>query len=169
MSVDSFKFLPRLIAFLYKSIEREPQLPIPWAPLTKPLNECKFALVTTGGLVDSSTSTPFDLEREISEPTWGDPSYRIIDADYAQENIKVSHLHINPAAPEADLNVLLPIDRLKTLADDGMIGTVAQSHYSFMGFQGYPPTTTEWEQKYGPEVIQRMRDEEVDCVILTPA
>ena len=169
MTVDSFKFLPRLITFLYKSIEREPQIPIPWTPLAKPINESKFALVTTGGLYDKSHSEPFDLEREIEEATWGDPSYRMIRKDFAQENIRVSHLHINPEAPEADINVLLPIERMSTLADEGIIGGVADTHYSFMGFQGYPPTTDEWVNTYAPEVIQRMKDEEVDCVLLTPA
>ena len=169
MAVDSFKFLPRLIGFLYRSIERDPQLPIPWTPLAKPLSDCTFALVTTGGLYDVSREKPFDLERELEEPTWGDPSYRTITKGFDQANIRVSHLHINPEAPEADINVLLPIDRMTTLAAEGVIGAVAETHYSFMGFQGYPANTDEWAINYGPEVARRMKDEAVDCVLLTPA
>ena len=169
MAVDSFKFLPRLITFLYQAIERETLLPIPWTPLKKPLSESRFALITTGGLYDAGASEPFDLARERTEPTWGDPSYRPIRRDVRQENIRVSHLHINPAAPEADINVLLPINRFAELAADGTIGSVAETHYSFMGFQGYPADTTAWEETYAPEVIQRMKDEAVDCVLLTPA
>lgn len=169
MAIDSFKFLPRLITFLYQAIERETLLPIPWTPLPKPLAECRFALVTTGGLYDASTSEPFDLERERAEPTWGDPAYRPIRRDFQQQNIRVSHLHISPTAPEADINVLLPITRFEELAAAGTIGSVAETHYSFMGFQGYPADTTEWEQTYTPEVIRRLKAEEVDCVLLTPA
>jgi D-proline reductase (dithiol) PrdB len=169
MAVDSFKFLPRLITFLYQAIERETLLPIPWTPLPKPLSKCRFALVTTGGLYDASSSVPFDLARERAEPTWGDPGYRQIRRDFQQQNIRVSHLHINPAAPEADINVLLPINRFEELAAAGAIGSVAETHYSFMGFQGYPADTTEWEQTYAPEVVRRLKAEEVDCVLLTPA
>ena len=169
MAVDSFKFLPRLITFLYQAIERETLLPIPWTPLSKPLSECRFALVTTGGLYDASSGEPFDLERERAEPTWGDPGYRVIKRGFQQANIRVSHLHINPAAPEVDINVLLPINRFEELAAAGTIGSVAETHYSFMGFQGYPADTTAWEKTYAPEVIRRMKDEAVDCVLLTPA
>jgi D-proline reductase (dithiol) PrdB len=34
---------------------------------------------------------------------------------------------------QRDLNVVFPVDRLRELADEGVIGSVASFHYSFMG------------------------------------
>lgn len=48
MPVDSFKYLPRIIAVFYQMTDRQPELPIPWTPLSRPLTECKFGLVTSG-------------------------------------------------------------------------------------------------------------------------
>ncbi|MGD8457315.1 MAG: glycine/sarcosine/betaine reductase selenoprotein B family protein [Anaerolineales bacterium] len=169
MPVDSFKFLPRLIAIFYQATEVQPRQPIPWTPLEKPLTECVFGLVTSGGLYHKDVEPPFDLEREKSEPTWGDPSYRTIPRDISQSDVGVSHLHINPEDVLADFNILLPIHRFHELAEDGVIGGLAEQNYSFMGFQGYPPDTTEWGEVYGPQVAELFKSEGVACVLLTPA
>jgi len=47
MPVDSFKFLPRIIAAFYQSTELQRELPIPWIPVPRPLNDCTFGLVTS--------------------------------------------------------------------------------------------------------------------------
>lgn len=166
--VDSFKFLPRLIATFYKMTEREPEYPIPWTPLKKPLSQCKVALVTSGGVYHRGVDEPFDMARERDEPTWGDPTYRVIPSDIAQDAVGVSHLHINTANIEADVNVVLPFERLRELVAEGAVGSLADEAYSFMGFQGFPADTTEWQEKYGIEVAKRLKSAEVDCVLLTP-
>jgi hypothetical protein len=33
---------------------------------------------------------------------------------------------------------------------------------------GYQPDTTEWRERYAPEVAAKLRDDAVDGVILTP-
>ena len=138
MPVDSFKFLPRLIASFYQTTKREPQHPIPWTPLTKPLSKCKFGLVTSAGLYVKGAQSPFDIERERAEPTWGDPTYRTIPTDTPQEALAVSHLHLNTTDIEQDVNIVLPLHRFQELAAVGRIGGLAETHYSFMGFQGFP-------------------------------
>ena len=169
MTVDSFKFLPRLIAMFYRMTEREPLLPIPWTPLSRPLSECKFGLVTSGGLFLREAEPPFDVELERENPTWGDPSYRVIPADIQASAVSVSHLHYNNSDVEADFNILLPIHRFHTLVEEGQVGDMAESHYSFMGYQGFPADTTEWEDRYGPAVAEAFLNEGVNCVLLTPA
>ena len=84
MPVDSFKFLPRLIATFYKMTGREPVHPIPWTPLPGPVATCKFGLVTSAGIYCRHTDPPFDVEREKREPSWGDSSYRAIPATVRQ-------------------------------------------------------------------------------------
>jgi D-proline reductase (dithiol) PrdB len=169
MPVDSFRYLPRLIATYYRMTEMEPELPIPWTPLARPLTECGLGLVTSGGLYHRAADPPFDLAREQAEPSWGDPSYRAIPADLAPEDLGVSHLHINTKPVLADINVLLPLDRGRELAAARRIGRLAPHAFSFMGYQGFPPDTTAWRIRYGPEVAARLRSEGVDCVLLAPA
>src|SRR5438093_578258 len=84
MPVDSFKYLPRSIAAYYQTLRVERVEPIPWTPLSKPLNQCRFALVTTAGIYDKAREPPFDAGREKREPMWGDPTYRRILRDLAQ-------------------------------------------------------------------------------------
>jgi D-proline reductase (dithiol) PrdB len=169
MPVDSFQYLPRLIATFYQMTEREPEYPIPWTALSHPISECKFSLVTSGGLYHKNIEAPFNLSQERDQPTWGDPSYRTIPTDSAQSDIGVSHLHYNTQDVRQDVNILLPVHRFQEMADEGKIGDVAELSYSFMGFQGFPPDTVEWVQIYAPEVIEKMKAEQIDCVFLTPA
>ena len=169
MTVDSFKFLPRVITTYYQMTDRQPELPIPWTPLSKPLNECKFGLVTTAGIYHRLEDSPFDLEREKREPTWGDPTFRVLPANLKSEDVDVSHLHINVSDIRKDFNIQLPIQRFQELLADGTIGGLADQAYSFMGFQGFPPDTSAWEDEYGPQVAQALKQEGVDCVFLTPA
>ena len=166
MPVDSFKYLPRSIAAYYQTLRVEQADPIPWTQLSKPLNQCRFALVTTAGIYDKEREPPFDAEREKREPMWGDPTYRRIRRDVPQAQIGASHLHINNRDILADANIVLPVNQFAELEAQGVIGSLAAVNYSFMGYQ---LNTSEWRERYAPEVAALMKDEAVDAVLLTPA
>lgn len=169
MPVDSFKFLPRLITAFYQSIAREPELPIPWTPVTRPQSETIFGLVTSAGLYHAPSQPPFDLEREKAEPTWGDPSFRAIPTDAPLAEIAAAHLHISTADLLSDINIQLPLTRFRELADEGVIGGVAQMVYSVMGYQGFPPNAAAWQNEVGPQIAGLLKAEGVTAVLLTPA
>lgn len=165
MAVDSYRFLPRSLAELYRNLPVERVEPLPWAPLATPLSQSTLSLVTTAGIYVEGREPPFDTERERREPTWGDPSYRTIARDAPREGIGTSHLHVNNDFVRRDINVALPLDHAEDALADGIIGAVGGTHYSFMGYQ---PDTGEWERRYGPEVAERMRADGVDVALLTP-
>ena len=167
--VDSFKFLPRILRALYESEEIGSRGPIPWTPLSRPIQECSFGLVSSAGFFYKTSEPPFDLERERAEPTWGDPSYRAIPAEAGLDQVGVSHLHLNTRDLEKDFNILLPIHRFQELVAAGRINALAGAAFSFMGYQGFPPNTRAWEEIYTPEVIEYHKAEGVDCVFLTTA
>jgi D-proline reductase (dithiol) PrdB len=169
MAVDSFKYLPRIVATYYRMTDQQVELPIPWTPTPAPLPDCRFGLVTSGGLYHRTVEPPFDVVREKQEPTWGDPTYRIIPADIRQAEVGASHLHINTHSVLSDVNILLPIHRFRELAREGYIGGLAKQAYSFMGYQGFPRDTTAWRETFGPQVAERFKAEGVDCVLLIPA
>ncbi len=166
MTVDSFRFLPGSIAAYYKNMTVQREDPVPFTPLGKPLDQCRFALVTTAGIYNKGKEPPFDTEREKREPMWGDPSFRRIPKDVSQEEIGACHLHTNNRDVLLDVNILLPVQRFLELESEGVIGSLAPTSYSFMGYQ---PDTTAWRQQYGPEAAVLMKDEAVDAVLLTPS
>jgi D-proline reductase (dithiol) PrdB len=138
---------------------------IPWAPVTRPLAESRVALVSTAG-ISMRSDAPFDMELERRRPTRGDPSWRRLRADATAADVEVNHLHIDTGYIERDLNVALPVDRLRELAVAGEVGSVAPSHYSIMGYQGSDPSTLVEES--APAIAEAMRSEEVDLALLAP-
>jgi D-proline reductase (dithiol) PrdB len=166
MPVDSFKYLPGSIAGYYRNLTVPREDPIPWTPLAKPLNESRFALVTTAGIFVKGAEPPFDADREKREPMWGDPTFRRIPREVRQEQIGASHLHINNRDLLEDVNIVLPLQRFLELESEGAIGSLASTSYSFMGYQ---MNNSEWRERYAPEVAGLMKDEAVDAVLLTPA
>lgn len=164
--IDSFKWLPPSLKEYYRNIAVPEPEGMPWTSLRKPLRECRFALLTSGAVYVKGVEPPFDTEREKREGFWGDPSYRRVPRSIRQEDIGASHLHINNDDILRDVNVVLPVHRFLELEAAGEIGSLAPTSYSFMGFQ---LDTTEWRERYGPEVAGRMKQEDVDAALLTPA
>lgn len=164
MTVDSYRWLPRSLASYYRDMDLPRREPIPFAQLEKPVAECTVAAITTGG-VHLKGERPFDVEREEREPNWGDPSYRVLPADVETDQISVAHLHYNEDDALADMDIVLPVPLLRRLASEGMIGGLTPRHYSFMGFQLDP---SQLLNDHLPEVIEKLREDGADAVILTP-
>lgn len=163
--IDSYRWLSPALASYYQALDVPRQEPVPWTPLRMPVAECKVAVITTAG-VHLRSDTPFDLERERREPAWGDPSYRVIPSDATSADIAISHLHYDRSDAEEDVDVVLPVPLLRKFTSEGVVGSIAPRHYSFMGFQ---LDATELLERYLPEVIPKLREDAVDAVVLTPA
>lgn len=86
MTVDSYKYLPRSFRQGYAQFGYQADEPV-WAPLAVPVEEATVALLTSAGLYLEGEQEPFDVEREKENPTWGDPTYRVIPRDVRQEQI----------------------------------------------------------------------------------
>lgn len=135
---------------------------IPWAPLKKPLRETVIALVTTAG-VHLRAQLPFDMD----DPN-GDPSVRVVPSGVKEKELVITHNYYDHSAADRDLNVVLPLDRLKELKAEGLIGGIAPFVYSFMGHIDGPHVATLVE-KTAPEVARRLQRDGAEAVFLTPA
>ena len=133
----------------------------PWTPLSKPLSESRLALVTTAGL-HLRGDKPF-----VSDHRRSDTSYRVIPRVAKTSEMLQSHTSIgfDHAAIYRDINVTFPVDRLQELVDQGVLGSLAENNYSFMGAQR---DMSEILNSTAPEVTQRLLEEGVDVVFLTP-
>ena len=165
--VDPWRFAGR---FLAKALgARIPDAPsvadVPFTPVTKPLAESRVALLSTAGL-SARGDRPFDMDLERENHMRGDSSFRRLPADATAETISANHLHIDTSYIERDLNVALPLDRLRELTRAGEVGSMAATHYSIMGYQGNDTNTL--VEKTAPAIAEAMKSEEVDLALLAP-
>lgn len=133
---------------------------IPWTPLSKSLSQCRVALVTTGG-VHLKRQQPFNIENDGYD--W---SFREIPSDTPDEDLMVTHNHYDHAHVDRDVNFMLPLDRFRELAHEGVIGGLAPHCYSFYG---YIKDTPALEATSAREVARRLRADGVEAAFLTPA
>jgi D-proline reductase (dithiol) PrdB len=128
----------------------------PWVR-GKPLAQRRVAIVTTAGL-HVRGDQPFEAG--------GGMDYRVIPGDAASAGLVMSHASVNfdRSGFQSDLNVVFPLDRLKELVRDKLIGALAAFHYSFMGATA---PITRYEAK-ARELASLLKQDRVDAVLLTP-
>jgi D-proline reductase (dithiol) PrdB len=126
----------------------------PWAE-AKPLAESRIALISTAGL-HRREDPPF-------VPGAGD--YRVIPDDADFDDLVMSHLSTNfdRTGFFQDVNTAFPADRLRELAEQGVIDSVASRHYSFMG--ATPPAMME---PVARDLAGLLKEDGVDAVVLVP-
>jgi D-proline reductase (dithiol) PrdB len=121
------------------------------------LAQARVALVTTAGL-HLRADRPFASK---------DPGYRVIPSDAGADDIVQSHSSIgfDRTATQRDLNVVFPLDRLRELVDDGVLGELAPRFLSFMGAQPDPEAVL---AEAGGQAAEQLLRDGVDVVLLTP-
>jgi D-proline reductase (dithiol) PrdB len=160
--VQLFKHVPLLAARWAKRQQFVEGREIPWTPVRKPVAESTIALVTTAG-VHLKSQEPFDMEDQH-----GDPSFRDIPADTPRADLMITHKYYDHSLADRDINVVLPLDRMRELAAERRIGGIAPRAYGFMGHIDGPHVTTLIERT-APEVARRLKTDGVDAAVLTPA
>ena len=135
---------------------RPPLGPFPWVASDKPLSEKRIAIITTAGLSYRSGAR-FEL---------ADASYRAIPRDIDINELVMTHVSVNfdRSGFQEDINVVFPIERFNELEAQGVIGSSAAVHYSFMG-GGLLPEAYEGSVR---ELARYLRDDRVDAVMVLP-
>jgi D-proline reductase (dithiol) PrdB len=165
--VDSYRFLPRSFIPLYSGATPAPGDDGPvWAPFEKRLADSQIALLTSAGLYLEGEQPPFDGEREKAEPTWGDPTHRVLPAPVEGHELGMMHLHVNHEDVLADPEIALPLGGLAGLVAEGRVGSVAPQHVSVMGYQ--QAGLEVWRTETAPAIVELLRDQGTDGLILAP-
>lgn len=128
---------------------------IPWAPLRKPLSESTVVLLTTGG-VHLRSDKPFNLN--------SDSTFRVIPRNARPGELAISHQAYDRTDALKDINLVFPIERLRELEAEHVIGRLADENYGF-GLEGNA-------KKLMPsikEVARRISGAGVDLALLVPA
>ncbi|MBI3512715.1 MAG: selenoprotein B glycine/betaine/sarcosine/D-proline reductase [Proteobacteria bacterium] len=146
--------LPPAQAKRYAELECPNFETTPWA--TGPaLAQRRVAIVASAGLVVRGEK-PF---------RGGDGDFRAIPSTIRSDQLLFSHISINldRTGFQEDWNVVFPLDRLNELAADGTIGSVAATHYSFMG-----ATDPKLMAEHARTVAGRLKQDRIDAVLLSP-
>jgi D-proline reductase (dithiol) PrdB len=160
--VDSYRFLPRSFRPLYEARGAFPGEEGPvWTPFARRLTESRIALLTSAGIYLKGSQPSFDVDRESSEPGWGDPTWRAIPASTPPGELAVAHLHINDEDILTDPEIALPMRLLAELV------TSVTAHVSVMGYQDR--SLVEWRAVTAPAVVAHLRSQGADGVVLAPA
>jgi D-proline reductase (dithiol) PrdB len=146
--------LPPAQAERYAGLECPEFATTPWVS-GPPIAERRVAIVSSAGLVACGERAFRGREAD----------YRVIPATTRPQELLCSHISINfdRTGFQEDWNVVFPLDRLNALAAEGAIGSVAATHYSFMG--AADPLEMEAAAR---EVAGRLRADGVDAVVLPP-
>ena len=127
-----------------------------WTVPTKPVSQMRFALITTAGL----------HYRDDPAFEFADATFRPIDGKEDPDNLVMSHSSVNfdKSGFAEDVNIVFPLGRFQELEEQGVIGSLADVHYSFMG-AGLLPGAYEGSAK---QVAGMLKQDQVDAVFLTP-
>ncbi|WP_419840945.1 glycine/sarcosine/betaine reductase selenoprotein B family protein [Candidatus Poriferisodalis sp.] len=132
------------------------EIPPPWAPLAKPMSQCRLGLIATGG-VYAAGQTAFHYR--------DDTTYRAIPTDVDTAQLRATHFAYDLTDARADINCVFPIDALRALRDSGEIGELGPNAYTLMG--GIYSTRRVREELI-PELAKRCLADELDAVLLVP-
>lgn len=138
----------------YRWAER-PDAP-PWAAITKPLSECRVMLIGSGGVYRRG---------QIAFHTRDDTSLRLIAGDCPTDELRTAHFAYDQSDARRDPNCVFPLDPLRRLRADGVIGGLTGNSLAFMG--GIY-SVRRMEAETAPSIVEQCRAEAPDLVLLVP-
>lgn len=135
--------------------------PVPWIKLSRPLNQCKVALVSSAGFV-LPDQKPFD-----DTIKGGDWSFREIPSTSLVSELRDAHRSesFDHQGMLADPNLVFPLDRFRELKARGRIGDFNPRSFSFMGSITAPGRLI---KETAPRAAQLLVEDKVHAVLLVP-
>ena len=128
----------------------------PWQPLHKPLSECRLGLIASGGLY---------VKGQVAFHFQDDLSFRAIPTDVKTTDLRTAHFAYDQTDARKDANVVFPIDTLRGLVKEGVIGELAEHAYTFMG--GIY-SSRRVRDELAPQLTERLLADKVDIALLVP-
>jgi D-proline reductase (dithiol) PrdB len=145
----------------------------PFTPLRRPVADARLALVTSSGhFVAGHDPQPLgegDMSQEeaterILEFIRCEPTLSTIPVDTPLADLRVRQPGYDVRGARLDPNVVFPLERLRELESDGVIGELAPNAYSFTG----ACSQRELKTKTGPRWVELLQGEELDAALLVP-
>ena len=125
------------------------------------LSTSRLMLISSAGGYLRETQQPFDAADPL-----GDYSIRVFPSSTPLDALAIAHDHYDHAAIDQDPQVLVPLRHLETLVGEGLIGELAPSAVSFMGYQ---PDVSRVVDEMVAAILQVVQAERVRAALLVPA
>lgn len=132
----------------------------PLTPLTKPLSQCRVALLTSGGISEKHAQA-------WNPDARNDFRLDAIPAKTDADGFQIHDSYYDHSDADNDINTVFPLVRLAELAAEGFIGDVAPRHFS--GFMGRIYKRSQVLDVEAPRFAQMLSDDEVDALVAVPA
>lgn len=129
---------------------------VPFTPFDKELSSAVVSIVSATG-VYAPGQEPFPAE----DP--GDATFREIPADTPASDLKIVHGHYDHSEADGDPNIVFPIDTLRELAAEGVIGAVHSLHFSY----GFTTRLRELYETTFPRIADKIERSKTKLVLLT--
>lgn len=164
---DKVPATERVIDMLLKKINGDEfvsELPIPKldrVEIAKPISDlkkAKIAILNTGGIVPVDNP---DRIQSASATRWGRYNIEGIN-DLKSGEYKTIHAGFDPAAADADPDVIVPLDALRAYEKEGKIGSLHNYFYTTVG----TGTTQAEAARMAREIIPYLKEDNVDAVIM---
>ena len=134
---------------------------VPPAPIKKDLSDCELALISDGGLTQKGNPDGFAGRGNTVLAAYD--MDRFFPEDYTSDQYEIVHTGYSPDYVLENPNRLVPVDIMRELEREKVIGKLHQTFYSTSGNGGLRKRCTEM----GEEIVGRLRSEAVDGAILT--
>jgi D-proline reductase (dithiol) PrdB len=128
---------------------------VPFTPFDKELANSIVTLVAATG-VHLADQEPFPLQ----DP--GDTTYRIVPADAETSAMRIVHGHYDHSEADTDPNIVFPLETLRALAAEGVIGAVNDKHYSY----GFTTKLKELYETTFPEIADKIERSRTKLVVM---
>ena len=126
----------------------------------KPLANCTVSLLTSGG-VSQCSMPPFNPDAR------NDHRLDAIHQDVDSTDFQIHDSYYDHTDAEQDINCVFPIDRLREMQAEGIIGAVAPHFWS--GFMGRIYNRTKLIEESIPAFVEKLREDAVDILATAPA
>lgn len=145
----------------------------PFTPLEKPLAECRVGLLTASGhFVKADDPEPFGVKNMTQAEAVArrmdfaktEAILSTIPVDTPAEKLGLRHPGYDTRGTGKDHNAALPIDRLRELAGEGVIGELLPDAFSFVGLTAQTPL----RKKLAPNWAEMLKARGVDAMLLVP-
>jgi D-proline reductase (dithiol) PrdB len=120
--------------------------PPAWQPLRKPLSACRLGLIASGGIY---------VTGQVAFHYKDDTSFRVIPTDINTALLRATHFAYE----------VFPLDPLRQLVQEGVIGALATHAFTFMG--GIY-SARRVQEELAPRLTECLLAEQVDAVLLVP-
>ncbi len=126
----------------------------------KPISESRVTMLTSGG-ISHCTMPGFNPDAR------NDHRLDAVDPHVASSDFQINDSYYNHNDADQDINCVFPIDRLKEMAEAGVIGSIAPRFWS--GFMGRIYNRTKLIEESVPAFIEKLREDAVDILVAVPA